>query len=141
MTLVKWLLVIGGVLFLAICAAVIGIVYWADSIASVHVTEADLATGGSYPPEERQALLEACNKRNVSKREDSCTCIADRAGTDLSRFLRLVLTASLEGSASKIVAVTKGLMDSGVAPEKVDAVEKESEQRVEALMQACGLNR
>lgn len=141
MTLVKWALVIGGVLFLAVCAAAIGIVYWADSIPSVQVSEADLAPGGSYPPEEKAALLEACNKRNVSKREDSCACIADRAGTELSRFLRLVLTASLEGSASKIVAVTKGLMASGVPPEKVDAVEKESEQRFEALMQACGLNR
>ncbi|MFN3624742.1 MAG: hypothetical protein ACK4TP_11850 [Hyphomicrobium sp.] len=141
MTLLKWVLVIGGVLFLAVGAAIIGIVYWAESIPSVAVTEADLAVGGSYPPEERQALLDACGKRNVSKREDSCTCIADRAGTDLSRFQRLVLIGSLEGSASKIVAVTKGLMESGVAEEKVDALEKDSEQRFEALMQACGLNR
>jgi len=39
------------------------------------------------------------------------------------------------------VAITKGLMESGVAPDKVNAVEKESEQRFEALMQACGFNR
>lgn len=141
MTLLKWILVIGGVLFLLAGAAFIGIYYWADSVPSVKVTEADLAIGGSYPPEEREALLAACNKRNVNKRPDSCTCIADKAGTDLSRFLRLVLTASLEGSATRIVAITKGLMESGVAPEKVDGVEKESEQRFEAMMKACGLNR
>ena len=58
------------------------------------------------------------SSRNVKKREDSCTCIADRAGTELSRFVRLVLTATFEGSATKIVAVTKGLMDSGVPEEK-----------------------
>ncbi len=141
MTLLKWILVIGGVLFLLAGAVFIGIYYWADSVPSVKVTEADLAIGGSYPPEEREALLAACNKRNVNKRPDSCTCIADKAGTDLSRFLRLVLTASLEGSATRIVAITKGLMESGVAPEKVDGVEKESEQRFEAMMKACGLNR
>lgn len=140
MTLVKWLLVIGGVLFVAACAAVIGIVYWADSIEPVHVTEADLAVGGTYLPDERQALLDACNKRNVQKRDDSCTCVADRAGTELSRFMRLVLTASLEGSASSVIAVTKGLVESSVPPEKVDAVEKEAEQRFQSLMQACGLN-
>lgn len=141
MTLLKWILVIGGVLFLAGAAAIVGIVYWASSVESVKVTEADLAVGGSYPPEEREALIAACDKRNVNKRPDSCTCIADKAGTDLSRFLRLILTASLEGSATGIVAITKGLMESGVPSEKVDAVEKESEQRFEALMQACGFNR
>jgi uncharacterized membrane protein len=141
MTLLKWVLVIGGVVFVAFFAAIIGIAYWAEGIPSVQVTEADLAVGGSYPPEEREALLQACSRRNVDKREDSCTCIADRAGTELSRFLRLVLTASLEGSASKVVGITKGLMASGVPHEKVEAIEKESEQRFETLMQACGFNR
>ncbi|KAB2941042.1 MAG: hypothetical protein K8F92_14955 [Hyphomicrobium sp.] len=139
MTLLKWVLVIVGVLFLAAAAAMIGVLYWASSVPSVHVTEADLAIGGSYPPEEKQALLDACNGRNIQKRPDSCTCIADKAGTELSRFLRLILTATFEGSATKIVAVTKGLMDSGVPQEKADAMEKESEQRFDALMRACGL--
>jgi hypothetical protein len=141
MTLLKWVLVIGGVLFVAFFAAIIGITYWAEGIPSVHVTEADLAVGGSYPPEEREALLQACNNRNVDKRADSCTCIADRAGTELSRFLRLVLTASLDGSASRVVAITKGLMESGVPHEKVEAIEKESKQSFETLMQTCGFNR
>jgi len=141
MTFLKWVLVIGGVLFLAAAAAVFGVFYWASGIPSVQVTEADLAAGGSFPPEERQAMLDACNRRKVAKRDDTCTCIADRSATDLSRFLRLVLTASLEGSASKIVAITKGLMESGVPPERVNAIEKESEQRFDTLMQACGLGR
>ena len=76
----------------------------------------------------------------MAKREDSCTCIADRAGTELSRFLRLVLTATLEGSATKIVAVTKGLLDSGVPEAKIKEVEQQSEQRFKDVMQACGLN-
>ena len=140
MTVLKWVVIVFGVLFLLGAAAMFGVLYWASNVESVHVTEADLAIGGSYPPEEKQALLNACNGRNVAKREDSCTCIADRAGTELSRFLRLVLTATLEGSATKIVAVTKGLLDSGVSEEKTKQVEKESEERFNALMQACGLN-
>ncbi|MDP1909423.1 MAG: hypothetical protein Q8K85_14075, partial [Hyphomicrobium sp.] len=106
----------------------------------VQVTQADLAIGGSYPPQEKQALLDACNGRNVEKRDDTCTCIADRAGTELSRFLRLDHTATLEGSATKIVAITKGLLDSGVPEEKIKGVEKQSEQRFKDLMNACGLN-
>ena len=140
MTVLKWVVVVFGVLFFLGAAAMFGVLYWASSVESVHVTEADLTVGGSYPPEEKQALLNACNSRNVKKREDSCTCIADRAGTELSRFLRLVLTATLEGSATKIVAVTKGLLDSGVPEEKTKEMEKQSEERFNALMQACGLN-
>jgi hypothetical protein len=140
MTVLKWVVIVFGVLFFLGAAAMFGVLYWASSVESVHVTEADLAVGGSYPPEEKLALLEACNGRNVTKREDSCMCIADRAGTELSRFLRLVLTATLEGSATKIVAVTKGLLDSGVPEEKTKQIEKESEARFDALMQACGLN-
>jgi hypothetical protein len=140
MTLLKWVLVVLGVLFLAGAAAMVGVLYWASSVPSVQVTEADLAVGGNYPPEEKQALLDACNGRNIAKRADSCTCIADKAGTELSRFLRLILTATFEGSATKIVAVTKGLMSSGVPEEKAAAMEKESEQRFDTLMQACGLN-
>ncbi len=51
-----------------------------------------------------------------------------------------MLTATLEGSATKIVAVTKGLLDSGVPEEKTKEVEKQSEQRFKDLMNACGLN-
>ena len=118
-----------------------GVLYWASGVESVQVTEADLAIGGSYPPEEKQALHRRLQRpQRRAKREDTCTCIADRAGTELSRFLRLVLTATLEGSATKIVAVTKGLLDSGVPEEKTKEVEKQSEQRFKDLMNACGLN-
>ena len=140
MTVLKWVLIAFGVLFFAAAAGTIGVYYWASGVESVHVTEADLAVGGSYSPAEKQVLIAACNGRNVAKREDSCTCIADRAGTELSRFLRLVLTATLEGSATKIVAVTKGLLDSGVPEAKIKEVEQQSEQRFKDVMQACGLN-
>ncbi len=141
MTVLKWVLVIVGVMFGLAAAAMVGVLYWASGVPTVQVTEADLAVGGSYPPEEKQALLDACNGRDIEKRADSCTCIADKAGTELSRFLRLILTATLEGSYNKIVGVTKGLMASGVPEDKARAMEKEADGRFDALMQACGLTK
>ncbi len=139
MTGLKWVLVVLGVLFLLAAAAFVGALYWASSIESVHVTQADLEIGGSYPPEERQALLDACNKSNAQKAAAACTCVADKAGTDLSRFLRLILTATLEKNATKLVALGKGLLGSGLPQDKAKDVEKEAEMRFEGLTHACGL--
>ena len=68
MTVLKWVLVIFGVLFLAGAAAMVGIFYWASNVPTVQVTEADLTIGGSYPPEEKQMAQDACdllNRRGV----------------------------------------------------------------------------
>ena len=140
MVVLKWVLIVGGILFLIGAAVIFGFLYWASTVESVHVTEADLAVGGSYPPEERQTLLDACTKRVEAKDKSACTCIADRAGTEFSRFERLILTATFEGSPTKIVAVTKGLIDSGVSQEKSEALERDSEKRFDDLMKACGLS-
>ena len=45
MTVLKWVLVIFGVMFLAAAAAMVGIFYWASNVPTVQVTEADLAIG------------------------------------------------------------------------------------------------
>ncbi len=141
MTLLKWVLVIFGVLFVLVFAVIIGGYYWASQIESVKLTPEDLKVGGAYPADERQALLDACQK-NMKKPVDdkgACTCIADKAGTEFSRFERLALTAGFEGSATKIVALTKGLMQSGIPETEVDAMEAESKKRIDDLMNACNL--
>jgi hypothetical protein len=141
MSFMKWLLVIVGVLFLVVLAIFIGGYYWASTVESVKLDAADLKVGGAYPPEEHQALLDACQK-NLKKPADdkgACTCIADKAGTDFSRFERLALTAGFEGSPSKIVALTKGLMHSGIPQAEVDAMQADSKTRIDNLMSACGL--
>ncbi len=141
MTVLKWLLLIFGVLFLAFLAVVIGGYYWASTVESVKITAEDIKVGGAYPAEERQALLDACNKNMKTPAADknACTCIADKAGTDLSRFERLALTAGFEGSPTKIVALTKGLMDSGIPQSDVEAMQAGSKKRINDLMKACGL--
>jgi hypothetical protein len=141
MTVLKWLLIIFGVVFLAAVAALVGGYYWASTVESVRLTAADLEIGGSYPPAERQALLGACEKSVQGSKTDAnaCTCIADKAGLEFSRFERLALTAGLEGSPTKIVALTKGLIGGGIAQDKVEAMEKGSKERIDGLLKTCGL--
>jgi hypothetical protein len=143
MTVLKWVLVIFGVLFLAFIAVVVGGYYWASTVPSVKLDAADLKVGGAYPADERQALLDACRKnmKTPAGDKDACTCIADRAGTEFSRFERLVLTAGFEHSPTKIVALTKGLMASGVAQSDADAMRADSNKRINTLMQSCGLEK
>jgi len=143
MTVLKWLLVIFGVLFLAVLAVVIGGYYWASTVESVKLDAADLKVGGAYPAEERQALLDSCQKNMKKPAGDkgACTCIADRAGTEFSRFERLTLTAGFEGSPTKIVALTKGLMDGGIPQTDVEAMQADSKKRINDLMQSCGLEK
>ena len=143
MTVLKWVLIAFGVLLLVIIAVVAGGLYWASTVESVKLTAADLEVGGSYPADERQELLDSCQKGSETPEstKDACTCIADRAGTEFSRFERLALTAGFEGSPTKIVALTKGLIESGIPEAKVNEMEANSKQRIEGLMKSCGLEK
>jgi hypothetical protein len=143
MQVLKWVLIILGVLLLAVLAVIIGGYYWASTVESVKLTADDLKVGGTYPPEERQALLDACRKnmKVAADEKGACACIADKAGTDFSRFERLVLTAGFEGSPTKIVALTKGLIESGLPQAEVDAMEADSKKRIEDMTNSCGLEK
>jgi hypothetical protein len=141
MTLLKWVLVVVGVLFLAFIAVIVGGYYWASTVESVKLDAADLKVGGAYSPADRQTLLDACQKNMKAPPDDksACTCIADRAGTELSRFERLALTAGFEGSPTKIVALTKGLAGSGIPQADVESMQADSKTRIDGLMKSCGL--
>jgi hypothetical protein len=143
MSVLKWLLVIFGVLFLAALAVIIGGYYWASTVEGVKLTAEDIKVGGAYPPAERQALLDACQKNMKKPADDkgACTCIADKAGNQFSRFERLALTAGFEGSPTKIVALTKGLIDSGIPQADVEKMQSDSKTRISDLLSACGLEK
>lgn len=141
MSVLKWLLIIVGVLFLAFLAVVVGGYYWASNVETVKISAQDIEVGGPYPEEERQALVNSC-KKNIETpagEQDACACIADKAGTDLSRFERLALTAGFEGSATKIVGLTKGLIGSGLPQAEIDAMEANSKTRIDTVLKACGI--
>jgi len=141
MKVLKWVLIVfGAILLVLIAIGGVGF-FWASNVESVKLTAADLDVGGSYPAEERQALLDACKTSSDAEGspEEACTCIADNAGTELSRFERLMLVAGLEVSATKIVALTKGLISSGVPQGKVDEMRAYAKQRTRTLVESCGI--
>ena len=127
--------------FLAFGAVVVGGYYGASNGETVKISAQDIEVGGPYPEEERQALVDSC-KKNIETpagEQDACACIADKAGTDLSRFERLALTAGFEGSATKIVGLTKGLIGSGLPQAEIDAMEANSKTRIDTVLKACGI--
>jgi hypothetical protein len=140
MAILKWVLIILGSIVLAGLVVIVGTFYWASTVQSVKLTEADLKIGGDYPAEERQELLDICAKKRKTGTDgdDRCVCIADRAGKDFSRFERLVFLASFEGNATRVVALTKGLIDSGIAQSRIDELQKDSKTRIDSLLKACG---
>jgi hypothetical protein len=140
MAVLKWVLIILGSIVLAGLIVIVGTFYWASTVQSVKLTEADLKIGGDYPAEERQELLDICAKKRKTGTDgdDRCVCIADRAGKDFSRFERLVFIASFEGNATRVVALTKGLIDSGIAQSRIDELQKDSKTRIDGLLKACG---
>jgi len=140
MSVLKWVLIVIGAIVLLGVVAIVGTFFWASTIQSVKLTEADLQVGGAYPAEERQQLLDICAKKRKTGTEgdDRCVCVADRAGKDFSRFERLVFIASFEGNPTRIVALTKGLIDSGIPQSRVEELQKDSRSRIDGLLKACG---
>ena len=57
---------------------------------------------------------------------------------DFSRFERLVFIATFEGNPTRVVALTKGLIDSGIPQSRVEELQKDSKYRIETLLKACG---
>ncbi len=140
MSVLKWVLIVLGAIVLIVVVAIVGTFFWASTIEGVKLTEADLKVGGDYPAEERQQLLDICaqKRKTGTEGDDRCVCIADRAGTDFSRFERLVFIASFEGNPTRIVALTKGLIDSGIPQSRVEELQTDSKSRIDGLLKACG---
>jgi hypothetical protein len=139
MTILKWIFVTVGVLFAACVAIVVGLGFWASSVEAVQISEADFQPGGTYTQAERDDLLKACEQSKNTKLPNCCNCIADN-GAKLSRYSRLMLGVGLGGmDTTRMVAITKGLMESGVSEEKIEAAGKDLEQQAEEIKKSCGL--
>ena len=126
-------------LFLAIIALGAGFYFYQRNITPLTVTTADIEKGGSFPAEERTALVNACTTRAKQDGPKVCGCIADKAATELSRFDRLVMTATFQQKLSDIVAAGKGLIASGIPAEKIKTAEDGSKARMKDIMKTCNL--
>ena len=114
-----------------------GFYLYQRNIAPVAVTVADLEKGGSFSADERAALKAACGLRVKKDGDKVCGCIADKAATDVSRFDRMVITASFQEKLSDIVGLTKGLVASGIPADKVKTAEDGAKARVKDIMKSC----
>lgn len=124
---------------LAIIALGAGFYMYQRNITPLTVTVADIEKGGSFSTEERAALVSACTGRAKQDGEKVCACIADKSGTELSRFDRMVMIASFQQKFADIVAAGKGLIASGIPAEKIKAAEDGSKQRMKDIMKTCNL--
>lgn len=126
-------------LLLIIIAIGAGFYFYQRNITPLAVTAADIEKGGSFSADERATLVNACTARAKQDGAKVCGCIADKAATDLSRFDRLVMTASFQQKLSDIVAAGKGLIASGIPAEKIKAAEEGSKVRMKDIMKTCNL--
>jgi len=126
-------------LFLFIFALGLGLYLYQRNIVPIAITAADIEKGGAFSTAERAALVDACAARAKQDGPKVCGCIADRAATDLSRFDRLVMTASFQQKLSEIVAAGKGLIASGIPAEKIKSAEDGSRERMKEIMKSCNL--
>lgn len=114
-----------------------GFYLYQRNISAIPVTAADLDKGGSFPADERTAMTSACKTRITKDGDKVCGCIADKSASEISRFDRLVMTATFQGKLSDVVGLSKGLIQSGVSAEKVKAAEDGNKARVKEILKSC----
>ena len=124
-------------ILLAVVVLGAGFYFYQRNILAVPVTASDLDKGGSFSADERATLKTACAARVKKDSDTVCSCIADKAATDLSRFDRMVITASFQERLSDVVALTKGLVQSGIPAEKVKLAEDGSKARMKDMLKTC----
>jgi hypothetical protein len=128
--------ILGWLLAILVVAGV-GFYFYQRNIAAVPVVATDLDKGGAYSDAEKASLKAACADHFKTNTDKVCGCVADKAGTDFSRFDRMILTATMQEKVSEIVGITKGLIASGIDPAKMKTVEADARQRVTDLIKTC----
>lgn len=126
-----------SLLLLAVLALGIGFYFYQRNIQAVPVTAGDLEKGGNFSADERLALTNACAARIKKDGEKKCGCIADKVATELSRFDRMVITATFQERLADIVGITKGLVQSGIPADKVKVAEEGSKTRLKDMLKSC----
>ena len=122
---------------LAVVVLGAGFYFYQRNILAVPITATDLEKGGSFSSDERATFKTACAARVKKDSETVCGCIIDKAATDLSRFDRMVVTASFQERLYDVVGLTKGLVQSGIPVEKVKLAEDGSKARMKDMLKTC----
>jgi len=124
-------------LLLALIALGIGFYFYQKNIVAVPVTMGDLEKGGVFTDGDRTALVSACTSRIKKDGDKVCACIADKVATQFTRFDRMVMTATFQEKFADIVALTKGLVTSGIPADTVKTAEDGAKTRIKDMMKTC----
>ena len=116
-----------------------GLYFYQRNIVAVPITAADLEKGGSYSADDRATFKTAFTARIKRDADTTCGCLTEKMGTELSRFDRLLVTATFQEKLSDIVGLTKGLVQSGVPAEKVKSAEDAGRVRMKDMLKACNV--
>jgi len=124
-------------LLLAVVVIGAGFYFYQRNIAAIPVTAADLEKGGSYSDADRSAIRTACANLIKKDTDKVCGCIADKAG-EATRYQRMVITAIFQEKPADLVGLAKGLIASGIAPDKMKAAEDSARQLHQDMKASCG---
>lgn len=124
-------------ILLLLVLAGVGFYFYQRNITPIAVTVSDLEKGGSFSADERAAMKTACMARIKKDGDKTCGCIADKSATEVSRFDRQIITATFQEKLSDVVALSKGLVASGIPVDKVKAAEEGNKARVKEIMKSC----
>jgi hypothetical protein len=142
MKVVKGLLMLVGALAVLSLVSCVGAAGWLMSGPKETVTAADLDIGGNYSEAEKVALKSACTKvmkkSNAREAESICSCLASDAGTEMSRFERILLQSTFEGDVRRIVGVTTALASVKLDPARIREMSEGSKDRMKSFMKSCG---
>jgi hypothetical protein len=125
------------ILLLILVVLGVGFYFYQKNIPAATVTAGDLEKGGNFSDGERTTLVAACKVRMKKDGDKACGCIADKVASQFSRFDRMLITATFQEKLSDMVALTKGLIASGIPAETVKAAEDGSKTRIKEMLKTC----
>jgi hypothetical protein len=153
---IKWFFIVIGGLVLLTMVGCVGIVGGSAALVNNAVTtagkdapkltSADLEVGGAYQGDERETLVNACQKafgtkiRSESKLDRLCDCVADVADDRSSRYDRLIMTIALDAAGqdwSQALKVGIGLANAGLSKSEMDGANRKSKARSSMVLRTC----
>ena len=141
MSIIKWVLITAGGLFMLSIAGCLGIAGYYGSASAEQLSLADLSAGSDFRPGERDTFVKGCktglSRNGASSRIDAmCECLADH-GDSMSRFERLTMTAALNGDVRQVIGLAKGIVKVGANQDEIENMRAGIDTRLKGVLQRC----
>jgi hypothetical protein len=123
-------------LLLAVVVLGVAFYFYQRNIVAIPVSTADLAAGGAYSDADKTTLKTACAALIKKDTDTVCGCVTDKAGA-FSPFERKLITAAFQEKLSDVVALTKGMIASGIPADQMKAAEEAGRKHLTELRTSC----